>query len=173
MAFNNKHKSAGATVAATAPVAPVAPTATAPAAMEVAGNNNPLPPFQRQQQQPLPQKRATLELKALTFEEQKKVDVEEYGPLIHFSDRYVDDESEYRNAYLPKRLRRYLPHPPRLLTEEECRDLGVLQSSGWIHYMVHAPEPHVLLFKREKNYVLKYHPSRISHRLLPQKIYRI
>ena len=27
---------------------------------------------------------------------------------------------------------------------------GVQQSRGWVHYMRHQPEPHILLFKREK-----------------------
>ena len=53
------------------------------------------------------------------------------------------------------------------MTEEEWRSLGVRQSPGWVHYLVHgvplfirmyftmvhflAPEPHILLFKREKD----------------------
>ena len=44
----------------------------------------------------------------------------------------------------------------RLLTETEWRNIGVVQSHGWEHYMIHAPEPHILLFKREKNYLEKY-----------------
>lgn len=35
-----------------------------------------------------------------------------------------------------------------LMTETEWRNLGVQQSLGWVHYMLHAPEPHVLLFRR-------------------------
>lgn len=34
------------------------------------------------------------------------------------------------------------------MTETEWRNLGVQQSPGWIHYMLHAPEPQVLLFRR-------------------------
>ena len=37
-----------------------------------------------------------------------------------------------------------------LMTETEWRNLGVQQSPGWVHYMVHAPEPHVLLFRRPR-----------------------
>ena len=29
-----------------------------------------------------------------------------------------------------------------------CNYLGVQQSQGWVHYMIHEPEPHVLLFRR-------------------------
>ncbi|KAL6449164.1 hypothetical protein ACFW04_000685 [Cataglyphis niger] len=34
------------------------------------------------------------------------------------------------------------------MTETEWRNLGVQQSPGWVHYMMHGPEPHVLLFRR-------------------------
>ena len=57
----------------------------------------------------------------------------------------------------------------RLLTEAEWRGIGITQSLGWEHYEVHgkfrlrmtsvpilmsatAPEPHVLLFRRAKNF---------------------
>jgi len=40
----------------------------------------------------------------------------------------------------------------KILMEEEWRSLGITQSLGWEHYEVHAPEPHILLFKRPKNY---------------------
>lgn len=36
------------------------------------------------------------------------------------------------------------------MTETEWRNLGVQQSPGWVHYMMHAPEPHVLLFRRKR-----------------------
>ena len=36
--------------------------------------------------------------------------------------------------------------------EDEWRGLGVTQSLGWEHYECHAPEPHILLFKRPLNY---------------------
>ncbi|EDL24850.1 mCG6352, partial [Mus musculus] len=32
--------------------------------------------------------------------------------------------------------------------ESEWRKLGVQQSQGWVHYMIHEPEPHILLFPR-------------------------
>merc|ERR1712025_856929 len=35
-----------------------------------------------------------------------------------------------------------------LMSETEWRDLGVQQSQGWVHYMTHDPEPHILLFRR-------------------------
>ena len=36
----------------------------------------------------------------------------------------------------------------RLLSENEWRSLGVQQSRGWVHYEIHKPEPHILLFRR-------------------------
>ncbi|KAJ2771166.1 hypothetical protein IWQ56_000346 [Coemansia nantahalensis] len=92
----------------------------------------------------------------LTQAQQKLVDIDHYSHDIHYSDRYSDDVSEYRHVSLPEGLRKYLPSPLRLMTEAEWRGLGVQQSQGWVHYMIHEPEPHVLLFKREKNYQLKY-----------------
>lgn len=100
---------------------------------------------------------------------------------IHYSDRYSDDEYEYRHVILPKPLFKMIPksyfNPDdpgvlRLLSEAEWRGIGITQSLGWEHYEVHgtlaaypsfghlsdsattpsaAPEPHVLLFRRLKN----------------------
>ena len=44
----------------------------------------------------------------------------------------------------------------RLMTEAEWRSFGVKQSPGWVHYMIHNPEPHILMFRREKDFQLKY-----------------
>ncbi|RLN95919.1 hypothetical protein BBJ28_00016047 [Nothophytophthora sp. Chile5] len=51
-----------------------------------------------------------------------------------------------RHVILPKEMQRSLPD--RLLTETEWRQLGVQQSRGWVHYAIHKPEPHILLFRR-------------------------
>ncbi|KAF8275177.1 regulatory subunit of cyclin-dependent kinase, partial [Lactarius quietus] len=80
---------------------------------------------------------------------------------IHYSDRYTDDEFEYRHVILPKPLFKMIPKTYfnsddpgvlRLLSEAEWRGIGITQSLGWEHYEVHAPEPHVLLFRRAKNF---------------------
>uniref|UniRef100_A0A2K5RN77 Cyclin-dependent kinases regulatory subunit n=1 Tax=Cebus imitator TaxID=2715852 RepID=A0A2K5RN77_CEBIM len=55
---------------------------------------------------------------------------------IYYSDKYDDEEFEYR---VPK---------THLMSESEWRNLGVQQSQGWVHYMIHEPEPHILLFRR-------------------------
>ena len=40
----------------------------------------------------------------------------------------------------------------RLMSETEWRNMGVQQSPGWVHYALHKPEPHVLLFRREMDH---------------------
>ncbi|KAJ0021446.1 hypothetical protein Pint_32037 [Pistacia integerrima] len=43
---------------------------------------------------------------------------------------------------------------PRIafLSETEWRAIGVQQSRGWVHYAIHRPEPHIMLFRRPLNY---------------------
>ena len=36
--------------------------------------------------------------------------------------------------------------------KNEWRALGVQQSRGWVHYAIHKPEPHIMLFRRPLNY---------------------
>ncbi|TFL07326.1 cyclin-dependent kinase regulatory subunit [Pterulicium gracile] len=88
--------------------------------------------------------------------------LEEYIEKIHYSERYSDDEFEYRHVILPKPLLKMIPKSffcpddsgvLRLLSENEWRGIGITQSLGWEHYEVHAPEPHVLLFRRSKTFV--------------------
>ncbi|KAF8643874.1 hypothetical protein AX16_008890 [Volvariella volvacea WC 439] len=95
--------------------------------------------------------------------------LEEYIEKIIYSDRYSDDDYEYRHVILPKQLLKMIPksffNPDdsgtlRLLSEAEWRGIGITQSLGWEHYEVHAPEPHVLLFRRPKNYVPPAQPVR-------------
>ncbi|KZV62155.1 cyclin-dependent kinase regulatory subunit, partial [Peniophora sp. CONT] len=92
-------------------------------------------------------------------EQQRKLD--EYIDKIHYSDRYSDDYYEYRHVILPKPLFKMIPKQYfsaddpgtlRLLSEAEWRGIGITQSLGWEHYEVHAPEPHVLLFRRSKTF---------------------
>lgn len=54
----------------------------------------------------------------------------------------------FRHVILPKQLCKYYD-AERLMSENEWRALGVQQSPGWVHYMIHKPEPHVLLFRRQ------------------------
>lgn len=67
---------------------------------------------------------------------------------IKYSEKYLDSEFEYRHVILPPEISKLLPHD-RLLSEIEWRKLGIQQSRGWVHYCIHKPEPHILLFKRK------------------------
>lgn len=94
----------------------------------------------------------------LTDTERSKVLL--FQDKIHYSPRYYDDTHEYRHVMLPKDMLKAIPldyfnadtGTLRILLEEEWRGLGITQSLGWVHYEIHAPEPHILLFKRPKNY---------------------
>ncbi|NWJ08402.1 CKS1 protein, partial [Crypturellus undulatus] len=89
---------------------------------------------------------------------------------IYYSDKYDDEEFEYRHVMLPKDMAKLVPRT-HLMSESEWRNLGVQQSQGWVHYMIHEPgerggraaaacalppalttprpaEPHILLFRR-------------------------
>ncbi|KAF9098269.1 hypothetical protein BGX23_006685 [Mortierella sp. AD031] len=94
------------------------------------------------------------EEKARLRAEQRAKDIAKNQEHIFYSTRYYDDVWEYRHVSLPKPIARHVPN--ELMTEEEWKSLGVKQSQGWEHYMIHSPEPHVLLFKREKDYQIKY-----------------
>ena len=71
---------------------------------------------------------------------------------IQYSEKYYDDTYEYRHVVLPADIAKALPKNGRLLSEMEWRALGVQQSRGWIHYAIHKPEPHIMLFRRPLNY---------------------
>lgn len=85
----------------------------------------------------------------------EKTKVIEFQDMIHYSNRYSDDNFEYRHVILPKSMLKVIPRDYfnhetgtlRILRESEWRGLGITQSLGWEHYENHAPEPHILLFK--------------------------
>ncbi|GIY13675.1 cyclin-dependent kinases regulatory subunit 1 [Caerostris darwini] len=66
---------------------------------------------------------------------------------IYYSNKYFDDKFEYRHVIIPKNMLKLVPKS-RLMSENEWREIGIQQSPGWIHYMIHEPEPHILLFRR-------------------------
>lgn len=70
---------------------------------------------------------------------------------IQYSEKYYDDVYEYRHVVLPPEIAQLLPKG-RLLSEAEWRGIGVQQSRGWVHYAIHRPEPHIMLYRRPKNY---------------------
>mmetsp|Transcript_98273 Transcript_98273/g.174975 ORF Transcript_98273/g.174975 Transcript_98273/m.174975 type:complete len:89 (+) Transcript_98273:68-334(+) len=71
---------------------------------------------------------------------------------VEYSEKYYDDQFEYRHVILPKDLAHKLIQITqggrRLLEEKEWRSLGVEGSPGWMHYEFHKPEMHVLLLRR-------------------------
>ncbi|KAK9022173.1 hypothetical protein V6N11_002458 [Hibiscus sabdariffa] len=69
---------------------------------------------------------------------------------IQYSEKYFDDTYEYRHVVLPPEVAKLLPKN-RLLSENEWRAIGVQQSRGWVHYAIHRPEPHIMLFRRPLN----------------------
>ncbi|RSH85892.1 Cyclin-dependent kinases regulatory subunit (Cell division control protein cks1) [Apiotrichum porosum] len=83
--------------------------------------------------------------------------LEELAERIIYSERYSDDNFEYRHVILPKNMLKLIPRNYfstdesgllRILEEHEWRGIGITQSLGWQHFEVHAPEPHILLFRR-------------------------
>ncbi|ORY28811.1 regulatory subunit of cyclin-dependent kinase [Naematelia encephala] len=87
----------------------------------------------------------------------KSASLEELSERIIYSDRYSDDNFEYRHVILPKQMLKLIPKSYfvpddsgllRILDEQEWRGIGITQSLGWEHFEVHAPEPHILLFRR-------------------------
>ncbi|KAK9893899.1 cyclin-dependent kinase regulatory subunit CKS1 [Cystobasidium minutum MCA 4210] len=92
---------------------------------------------------------------------QRERDIEKYADSVFYSARYSDDTHEYRHVILPKQLAQYLPKGVTA-TEEEWRSLGIRQSPGWVHYAIHKPEPHIMLFRRPLELGLKY-PAQQAH----------
>eukprot|EP01103_Thecamoeba_quadrilineata_P006813 TRINITY_DN16546_c0_g1_i1.p1 TRINITY_DN16546_c0_g1~~TRINITY_DN16546_c0_g1_i1.p1 ORF type:complete len:112 (+),score=19.97 TRINITY_DN16546_c0_g1_i1:48-383(+) len=77
--------------------------------------------------------------------------IEKCADKIYYSEKYEDDEFQYRHVILPKELYALIKSAgigERLLKENEWRSLGVQGSLGWCHYALHKPEPHILLFRR-------------------------
>ncbi|KAJ9554718.1 hypothetical protein OSB04_009332 [Centaurea solstitialis] len=70
---------------------------------------------------------------------------------IQYSEKYFDDTYEYRHVVLPPEVAKLLPKN-RLLSESEWRAIGVQQSRGWVHYAIHRPEPHIMLYRRPLNF---------------------
>ena len=66
---------------------------------------------------------------------------------IEYSEKYLDENYEYRHVILPKEIAKQLPKGA-LMPDATWRAFGVQQSRGWEHYAIHKPEPHILLFRR-------------------------
>ncbi|UJR08613.1 hypothetical protein I4U23_012872 [Adineta vaga] len=97
-------------------------------------------------------------------------DKESQKEQIYYSDTYKDEMYEYRHVILPKEIAKKVPKG-RLLTENEWRHLGVQQSLGWVHFMIHEPEPHILLFRRSLKVSLQVHQHRAAAAQAQQQQY--
>lgn len=51
---------------------------------------------------------------------------------------YISYGSFIRHVVLPKEMIKLVP-TTHLLSEQEWRAIGVQQSQGWVHYMIHKP----------------------------------
>ena len=58
--------------------------------------------------------------------------------LIFFFFAFVAIFTCSRHVILPKQLAELVPRT-HLMTESEWRNLGVQQSPGWTHYLIHEP----------------------------------
>ena len=66
---------------------------------------------------------------------------------IEYSEKYNDENYEYRHVIMPKELAKSLPRST-LMSEQEWRNAGIQMSRGWQHFMNHRPERHIFLFRR-------------------------
>ncbi|KAL6447031.1 hypothetical protein ACFW04_001412 [Cataglyphis niger] len=64
---------------------------------------------------------------------------------IYYSNKYYDDQYEYRHVVLPKEMVKLVPRT-HLLSEQEWRAIGVQQSQGWVHYMIHEPGMYLVYY---------------------------
>ena len=71
-----------------------------------------------------------------------------YPEEIKYSDKYYALDYEYTSVILPKR---YLPQVSgrKLLSFDQIKLLGIEISPEWENYLVHEPEPHVILLRRK------------------------
>eukprot|EP00267_Zea_mays_P053839 XP_020407029.1 uncharacterized protein LOC100282062 isoform X1 [Zea mays] len=83
---------------------------------------------------------------------------------IQYSEKYYDDTYEYRHVVLPPEVAKLLP---RNILLSEWRLVGVQQSRGWVHYAIHRPEPHIMLFRRPINYQQQQEEAAAAH-VLPK-----
>jgi len=50
-------------------------------------------------------------------------------------------------AWLATDCERLCRPPYHCYVQNEWRGIGVQQSRGWVHYAIHKPEPHIMLFR--------------------------
>jgi len=75
-----------------------------------------------------------------------------------YSSIYEDDIYQYRHVILDKSMVSLIPKN-RLMDECEWRALDIKQGPHWEHYLIHKPEPFVLMFRRLLKYRIEPDPS--------------
>ncbi|KAL1448208.1 hypothetical protein WDU94_014383 [Cyamophila willieti] len=80
---------------------------------------------------------------------------------IRYSDKYEDDNYIYRHVMLPLSLAKQVPKTHQM-TETEWRNLGVQQSPGWVHYMLHLPG-NLMCYCSEEQNILLLNPVLVIH----------
>ncbi|ORX58198.1 CKS-domain-containing protein [Hesseltinella vesiculosa] len=81
--------------------------------------------------------------------ERKLADIEDFKGGIKWSLTYYDDVYQYRHYILPLEIAQHLPRN-KLLSRKELLEYGLSLSDFWEHYMIHRPEPHIILLRRTK-----------------------
>uniref|UniRef100_A0A914Z8A4 Cyclin-dependent kinases regulatory subunit n=1 Tax=Panagrolaimus superbus TaxID=310955 RepID=A0A914Z8A4_9BILA len=80
----------------------------------------------------------------------RKTDVFPIDPFeFYYSEIYSDDVFDYRHVTIKEPYRKYIPKFC-IFTEDEWRGIGIQMSLGWEHFLIHNPEPHILIFRRPK-----------------------
>ncbi|KAL9642789.1 hypothetical protein ABK040_009864 [Willaertia magna] len=81
----------------------------------------------------------------------KEITLDDLRQQFHYSDKYYDEQNEYRHVTLPREYGVYIykQYGGKLLTENEWRSVGIEMSKGWVHYGFSPSEPHILLFYRK------------------------
>ena len=54
-----------------------------------------------------------------------------------YSERYTDDQFEYRYVILPREMVAGFKNKGAILSEAEWRGIGIQQSRGWVHTGFH------------------------------------
>ncbi|UJR37606.1 hypothetical protein I4U23_030303 [Adineta vaga] len=75
-----------------------------------------------------------------------------------YSSTYEDAAYQYRHVILDKEMVSLMPKN-RLMDEMEWRALGIKQGPHWEHYLIHKPEPFVLMFRRLLKYRVEPDPG--------------
>ena len=70
-----------------------------------------------------------------------------YPSDIKYSSSFTAVDYEYSSVILPKNKLKYLTG--KVLSGEEMKKIGISLTSDWENYMIHTPEPHVLLIRKK------------------------